>query len=65
MKEELIKELVANSKFTNRINIQNQHKMESLQKECNQLKAEVADLQRQLQNHQSNLISKDPSKVEM
>jgi flagellar biosynthesis chaperone FliJ len=66
MKEELIKELVANSKFTNRINIQYQHKIESLNKEINQYKNEISELQLQLQNqNQSNLItSRDPSKIE-
>ena len=66
MKEELIKELVANSKFTNRINIQYQHKIESLNKEINQYKSEISELQLQLQNqNQSNLItSRDPSKIE-
>jgi hypothetical protein len=66
MKEELIKELVANSKFTNRINIQYQHKIESLNKEINQYKNEISDLQLQLLNqNQSNLItSRDPSKIE-
>jgi hypothetical protein len=59
MKEELIKELVANSKFTNRINLQYQHKIEQLQKETTQYKNEIADLQRQL------LTSKDPPKIEM
>jgi flagellar biosynthesis chaperone FliJ len=64
MKEELIKELVANSKFTNRINIQYQHKIDSLNKEITQYKAEISDLQFQLQN-QSNLITaRDPSKTE-
>jgi hypothetical protein len=66
MKEELIKELVANSKFTNRINIQYQHKIESLNKEINQYKNEISELQLQLQSqNQSNLItSRDPSKIE-
>jgi chromosome segregation ATPase len=45
MKEELIKELVANSKMTNRINQQYQHQIELLQKECNQLKHEILEIQ--------------------
>jgi hypothetical protein len=49
MKEELIKELVANSKFTNRINIQYQHKIEALQKEILQYKCDITDLQSQVQ----------------
>jgi hypothetical protein len=59
MKEELIKELVANSKFTNRINLQYQHKIETLQKETNLYKNEIADLQRQLS------ANRDPSKIEL
>ena len=55
MKEEHIKELVANSKFTNRINLQYQQKIELLQKENVQLKAEVDELQRSLQHlHRSS-----------
>lgn len=46
MKEELIKELVANSKLTNRINLQYQQKLDILQKENMQLKAEIEELQR-------------------
>lgn len=67
MKEELIKELVANSKFTNRINLQYQQKMELLQKENTQLKAEIDDLQSNLLQLQqlSPTSSKDPSKIEM
>lgn len=67
MKEELIKELVANSKFTNRINLQYQQKMEIMQKENNQLKAEIEELQIQLQNLSPTLNGtaiKEPSKVE-
>jgi len=66
MKEELIKELVANSKFTNRINIQYQHKIESLNKEINQYKNEISDLQLQLlnQNQSNPITSRDPSKIE-
>ena len=48
MKEELIKELVANSKFTNRVNLQYQQKLELLQKEKNQLNDEINDLKTQL-----------------
>ena len=59
MKEELIKELVANSKFTNRINLQYQHKIETLTKETAQYKSEIAELQRQ------QLTGKDPTKVEV
>ena len=57
MKEELIRELVANSKFTNKMNTQYQLKIESLEKEVNKYKAEIADLQRQL-------IGKDLGKIE-
>ena len=65
MKEELIKELVANSKFTNRINIQYQHKIDSLNKEIAQYKAEISDLQFQLQNQPNQPItSRDSSKIE-
>ena len=64
MKEELIKELVANSKFTNRVNLQYQQKIEILQKESNQLKSEISDLQLQLQQV-SPTGSKDVSKTEM
>ena len=65
MKEELIKELVANSKFTNRINIQYQHKIDSLNKEITQYKAEISDLQFQLQNQPNQPITfRDPSKIE-
>lgn len=48
MKEELIKELVANSKFTNRINLQYQHEIETLKKELVQYKNEVIELKNQL-----------------
>ena len=48
MKEELIKELVANSKFTNRINLQYQQRIELLQKEKTQLTDEINDLKSQL-----------------
>ncbi len=48
MKEELIKELVANSKFTNRINQQYQHKIESLEKEALRYKSEIGELQQQI-----------------
>lgn len=49
MKEELIKELVANSKFTNRINLQYQHKIESLQREAHQHTELIEQLQQQVQ----------------
>ena len=74
MKEELIKELVANSKFTNRINLQYQHRIESLQKETAQNKQEISDLQHQLeicqQTQPSNARTgdggaKDVTKLEM
>lgn len=58
MKEELIKELVANSKFTNRINLQYQHNIESLQKEANVYKNDISELRKQL------LAVRDPSKTE-
>ena len=58
MKEELIKELVANSKFTNRINLQYQHNIEALQKEANVHKNEISELRKQL------LVNRDPSKTE-
>ena len=48
MKEELIKELVANSKFTNRVNLQYQQKIEFLQKEKNQYCDEINDLKSQI-----------------
>jgi kinesin family member 27 len=41
MKEELIKELVANSKFTNRLNLQYQHQIGILKKEIERLKVEL------------------------
>lgn len=49
MKEELIKELVVSSKSAHRVNIQNQHRIDSLQKEANFAKAELAEMQRALQ----------------
>lgn len=49
MKEELIKELVANSKITNRLNVQLKQKIELMEKEINQYKLEIVDLQRQTQ----------------
>lgn len=71
MKEELIKELVANSKLTNRINLQYQQKMEILQKENVQLKAEIDELQRasgftQTGANPTNaaVTSREPSRVE-
>lgn len=48
MKEELIKELVANSKLTNRFNLQYKQKVELLEKEIAQYKNEIGDLQRQI-----------------
>ena len=63
MKEELIKELVANSKFTNRINLQYQHKIESLQKEAHQHTELIEQLQQQAQLHGSNRT--DSTKGEM
>ena len=48
MKEELIKELVASSKFTNRVNFQYQQKIELLQKEKSQYADEVNELKSQL-----------------
>lgn len=54
MKEELIKELVANSKFTNRINSQYEHKIETLERECNHLRAEIS-------RNQSSTSAKEPS----
>ena len=73
MKEELIKELVASSKLTNRINLQYQQKIEILQKENTQLKSEIEEIQRSLPSQTStgNLMSGatsrggEPSRVEM
>jgi len=48
MKEELIKELVANSKFTNRINLQYQHEIETLKKELANYRNEVVELKNQM-----------------
>lgn len=64
MKEELIKELVANSKFTNRINLQYQQKIELLEKENIQLKADIDEMQRNI-HRLSPTIGKDATKVEM
>ena len=68
MKEELIKELVANSKFTNRINIQYQHKIEALQKEIVLYKEEIGDLHTQIQQLSSTttmpLFNKDTAKFD-
>jgi hypothetical protein len=67
MKEELIKELVANSKFTNRINIQYQHKIEGLQKEITQYKSDIYDLQSQVQQLSSTTtvpLVRDPAKID-
>ena len=60
MKEELIKELVANSKFTNRINLQYQHKIESQQKEIDHLKSEIGDVHHKLTGN-----NRDMSKTEL
>lgn len=71
MKEELIKELVASSKLTNRINLQYQQKIEILQKENTQLKNEIEEIQRSLPSQTSTGISGatsrggEPSRVEM
>ena len=48
MKEELIKELVANSKFTNRINQQYEHTIETLKKEALRYQQEIDDLTQRL-----------------
>ena len=64
MKEELIRELVANSKTTNRINIEYRHKIDSLTKEIVQYKSEISELQNQLQQQTGLITSKDPSKIE-
>lgn len=63
MKEELIKELVANSKFTNRINLQYQHKIESLQREAHEHTELIEQLQQQVQLQGSNKV--DTTKGEM
>ncbi len=64
MKEELIKELVSNSKLANRINVEYQHRIDNLQKEANQAKIELADTQKLLQ--QLNFKDHgDKSKLEM
>lgn len=57
MKEELIKELVANSKLANRINYEYQHRIENLQKECAQAKNELQEMQQLMQQ----LSTKDQS----
>jgi hypothetical protein len=49
MKEELIKELVASSKSAHRVNVQYQHKIDTLQKEANLAKNELGEMQRALQ----------------
>jgi hypothetical protein len=49
MKEELIKELVANSKFAHRVNVEYQQRIENLQREASLAKAELADMQTSLQ----------------
>jgi hypothetical protein len=49
MKEELIKELVANSKFSNRVNVEYQQRIESLQKDLNLARAELVDMQSLMQ----------------
>ena len=63
MKEELIKELVANSKFTNRINLQYQHKIESLQRDAHEHTELIEQLQQQVQLQGSNKV--DTTKGEM
>jgi ribosomal protein L29 len=68
MKEELIKELVANSKFTNRINLQYQQRIELLQKEKTQLNDEINDLKSQLlhlRQMSPNGSGKETSRVEL
>ena len=66
MKEELIKELVANSKFTNRINLQYQHKIESLQREAHQHSELIEQLQQQIGQSGNNGTHKvDFTKNEM
>ena len=67
MKEELIKELVANSKFTNRINQQYQHKMDQLEKESNRYKSEISELEHRLNELLSNAPSsnRDQNKIEL
>lgn len=73
MKEELIKELVASSKLTNRINIQYQQKMDLLAKENAQLKSEIEELHKNLSANGSAAAagsnplgntSREPSRVE-
>ena len=68
MKEELIKELVANSKFTNRINVQYQQRIELLQKEKAQLSEEINELKSQLLHLRQvspTGSAKDTSRVEL
>lgn len=72
MKEELIKELVASSKLTNRINIQYQQKMDLLAKENAQLKSEIEEVHKNMSANGSAAAasnplgntSREPSRVE-
>lgn len=64
MKEELIKELVANSKITNRLNVQLKQKIELMEREINQYKTEIVDLQRQAQTI-GNLSSAKASDLDL
>lgn len=64
MKEELIKELVSNSKLANRMNAEYQRRIENLQKEANQAKSELVEMQMIIQ--QSNTKdNSDKSKLEL
>ncbi len=67
MKEELIKELVANSKFTNRINQQYQHKIDQLEKESNRYKNEISELEHRLNELLSNSpgSNRDQNRIEL
>jgi SMC interacting uncharacterized protein involved in chromosome segregation len=49
MKEELIKELVSNNKMIKRMNVQYQHKIETSEKEINQYRIEIEELNNRLQ----------------
>lgn len=64
MKEELIKELVSNSKLANRMNAEYQRRIENLQKEANQAKAELVDMQMVMQQVNTKDYS-DKSKLEV
>ncbi len=65
MKEELIKELVANSKFTNRINQQYEHTIESLKKEALRHQQEIEDLSNRLaQTNLASTVKDPPTKTE-